>query len=119
MAECKVCHGTGNCSRCSGSGAGETSKICPNCGGTGNCSTCSGTITRTSTGEIKIDVQGHNPNDVRDVMSALLEKTSSKNYLDEVDLAHPNIKIFGVWGSHPVVNELKGLAKLAEMKVNL
>ena len=93
MAHCKECLGTGECSRCNGSGAGVANTICPGCGGRGSCPVCSGTITRSSTGEIQIDVHGQNPNHVRDVMSALLEQASSKNNLDDFDSAHPNVKL--------------------------
>jgi hypothetical protein len=93
MSECKACLGSGECPYCNGSGAEVENTICPGCGGKGSCPVCSGTITRSSTGEIKIDVHGQNPGHVKDVMSALLEQASSKHGFDEWGSAHPNVRL--------------------------
>jgi DnaJ-class molecular chaperone len=40
---CPDCRGTGTCTRCGGSGGGDTAESrCPDCRGTGDCRRCAG-----------------------------------------------------------------------------
>lgn len=102
-SRCRICGGKGyvGCLKCHGSGKLGQDKICPVCSGPFDtfqgqgvveCRSCKGSFFRSSTGNIELFIEGDDSNEVKNVMSALLDKINMRD-MNDYEGIHPNIKV--------------------------